>query len=80
MVWEQKCLVIVKLANVINRKYKDGHWIPIYAREQYWGLEVNDIVTHGNYNIKTTNVEPKDDYIVSSLELTNSKVIKYLFH
>lgn len=47
--------------------------------DQYWDLKTNGIKPCGNYRIKTTNVAKKVDYIITSLELTNSKVIENVY-
>lgn len=74
MVWEKNCLVIVMTTRVMERgRVKCG---------QYWETDAGGVAEYDNYRIKTTHVDPKEDYTVVSLELTNLKVTKYFisFH
>lgn len=71
MVWEQKCLVIVMTTRAMERgRVKCG---------QYWETDVGGVAEYENFRIKTTHLDSKEDYTVTSLELTNIKV-NFIFH
>lgn len=71
MVWEQHCLVIVMTTRVMERgRSKCG---------QYWETDEGGEWEHGNFRVRTINVESNEDYTVSTLELTNSKVFCFDF-
>lgn len=71
MVWEQKCLVIVMTTRAMERgRVKCG---------QYWETDVGGVAEYENFRIKTTHLDSKEDYTVTSLELTNIKV-NIIFH
>lgn len=66
MVWEQHCLVIVMTTRVLERgRTKCG---------QYWETDEGAEWEHGSFRVRTISVESNEDYTVSTLELTNSKV------
>lgn len=66
MVWEQHCLVIVMTTRVLERgRTKCG---------QYWETDEGGEWEHGSFRVRTISVESNEEYTVSTLELTNSKV------
>lgn len=46
---------------------------------QYWETQEGNNCVYGNYNVRTLNVELNEDYTVSSLELTNLKVLFFFY-
>lgn len=68
MVWDQHCLVIVMTTRVMERgRTKCG---------QYWETQESGFCEYDNYRIRTTHVDSNEDYTVTTLELTNLKVIE----
>lgn len=66
MVWEQHCLVIVMTTRVTEGgRVKCG---------QYWETDEGGVAQYDNIRVKTTQVDSKEDYTITSLELTNLKV------
>ena len=68
MIWEQQALVIVMTTRVVERgRTKCG---------QYWPPEEGESLTFGNFEVTSGTIDQNDDYTVTSLTLTNTKVIK----
>lgn len=67
MVWEQQSLVIVMTTRVKERMR--------VKCDQYWPEEQGMDVTYGNFLISNYNVESHADFIITSLLLSNTKVI-----
>lgn len=66
MIWEQHCLLIVMTTRVMERsRVKCG---------QYWEPVEGGVSENGPYRIKTLTMESNEDYTVSTLEITNTKV------
>lgn len=70
MIWEQHCLVIVMTTRAMERGRPKCH--------QYWELEVGTEATYGQFIVRTVSVETDQDYTVTSINLTNKKVIYFL--
>jgi len=63
MVWQQRCLVIVMTTKCVERhRVKCG---------QYWPEDVGKVLKAGKYEVTSTEIENREDFVVTSLNLLN---------
>ena len=70
MIWEQKVYVIGMSTTFFDETRNETQSI------EYWGQSIGEIELYGNICVKKVRGETNFDFVTTTLELTNLKVVK----